>query len=104
MNRNSEYIQQVLGGQGETLDSLTSMIDVLGEKLKGSSSACMDLVEKLSSLDSLIDDEKRKWVVQVRTTQQNHESHVLIQLKENQMNGPDLSLINLFPSSSELSL
>ena len=65
MNRNSDYINQVLGGQGETLDSLTSMIDVLGDKLKGSSSACMDLVEKLSALDSLIDDEKRKWVVQV---------------------------------------
>ena len=67
MNRNGDYINQVLGGQGETLDSLTSMIDVLGDKLKGSSSACMDLVEKLSALDSLIDDEKRKWVVQVHT-------------------------------------
>ena len=43
MNRNSDYIQQVLSGQGETLDSLTSMIDVLGEKLKSSSSASMDL-------------------------------------------------------------
>ena len=66
MTRNGEYIQQVMSGQGETLDSLTSMIDVLGDKLKGSSSACMDLVEKLSALDSLIDDEKRKWIVQVR--------------------------------------
>jgi hypothetical protein len=65
MTRNGEYIQQVMSGQGETLDSLTSMIDVLGDKLKGSSSACMDLVEKLSALDSLIDDEKRKWIVQV---------------------------------------
>ena len=66
MTRNGEYIHQVMSGQGETLDSLTSMIDVLGDKLKGSSSACMDLVEKLSALDSLIDDEKRKWIVQVR--------------------------------------
>jgi hypothetical protein len=64
LQKNGEYISRLLAGQGDTMDSLTDMVDALGGKISESSSAATDLVEKLSALDSLIDEEKRKWIIQ----------------------------------------
>jgi hypothetical protein len=64
IQKNGEYISRLLAGQGDTMDSLTDMVDALGGKISESSSAATDLVEKLSALDGLIDEEKRKWIIQ----------------------------------------
>ena len=65
LQKNREYISRLLSGQGDTLDSLTDMVDALGSKINESSVSAMNLVDDLSALDNLIDEERRKWIVQV---------------------------------------
>ena len=68
INKNSEYLSRLLVGQGDTMDSLTDMVDALGGKIFESSSSATNLVDKLAALDNLIDEEKRKWIIQVTVT------------------------------------
>jgi hypothetical protein len=63
--KNSEYINRIVAGQGDILDSATNMVDALGTKIQESSISASQLVDRLSDLDNLIDDEKRKWIVKV---------------------------------------
>jgi hypothetical protein len=87
LKRNDEYFARLLSSQAETFESLTDMVDALTKKLnesvKVSVHSCVltspssllllflslkcstDLVSKLSELDELIDEEKRKWKQQV---------------------------------------
>ena len=65
IQKNGEYISRIVIGQGETMDSLTDMVDALGSKIFESSASATNLVDKLSALDNLIDEEKRKWIIQV---------------------------------------
>jgi hypothetical protein len=65
LSKNSEYINRIVAGQGDILDSATNMVDALGIKIQESSVSASQLVDKLSDLDHLIDDEKRKWIVKV---------------------------------------
>ena len=65
IQKNGEYINRIVIGQGETMDSLTDMVDALGAKIYESSASATNLVDKLSALDNLIDEEKRKWIIQV---------------------------------------
>ena len=91
LKRNDEYFARLLSSQAETFESLTDMVDALTKKLNesvkvsptqrsslnslihfpllyplASSPKCStDLVSKLSELDELIDEEKRKWKQQV---------------------------------------
>jgi hypothetical protein len=87
IKRNDEYFARLLASQAETFDSLTDMVDALTTKLNESAKVrerdaqvhlrqCLivndvqcsnDLVSKLSELDELIDEEKRKWKQQVST-------------------------------------
>lgn len=64
IHKNAEYISRLIQGQGDTLDSLTDMVDALGGKINESSNSATNLVERLSALDSMIDEEKRKWIIQ----------------------------------------
>jgi hypothetical protein len=64
--KNSEYINRIVAGQGDILDSATNMVDALGTKIQESSIAASQLVDKLTDLDNLIEDEKRKWIVKVQ--------------------------------------
>lgn len=59
--RNDEYFARLVSSQGETFDSLTDMVDALSKKLNEATKSSHDLVLKLTELDELIDDEKRKW-------------------------------------------
>lgn len=61
IKRNDEYFTRLLASQAETFDSLTDMVDALTKKLNDSTKSSNDLVSKLSELDELIDEEKRKW-------------------------------------------
>lgn len=63
--KNGEYMSRVIVGQGDVLDSVTDMVDGLGCEMQRSAASAADLVNKLSSLDNLIDEEKRKWIVKV---------------------------------------
>jgi hypothetical protein len=80
LKRNDEYFARLLSSQAETFESLTDMVDALTKKLNESvkvssfqiyrfivtfSQCSTDLVSKLSELDELIDEEKRKWRQQV---------------------------------------
>jgi hypothetical protein len=67
VKRNDEYFARLLSSQADTFSSLTDMVDALSKKLNESTQSSGDLVSKLSELDDLIDDEKRKW-------KQQHES------------------------------
>ena len=68
--KNGEYISRVLVGQGDILDSISDMVDALGYEMQRSAASAADLVDKLSSLDNLIDEEKRKWIMKVRHNEQ----------------------------------
>ena len=59
--RNDEYFSRLVSSQAETFDSLTDMVDALSKKLNEATKSSHDLVSKLSELDELIDEEKRKW-------------------------------------------
>jgi septal ring factor EnvC (AmiA/AmiB activator) len=59
--RNDEYFARLVSSQAETFDSLTDMVDALSKKLNDATKSSHDLVSKLSELDELIDEEKRKW-------------------------------------------
>jgi hypothetical protein len=63
--KNGEYMSRVTVGQGDVLDSVTDMVAGLGSEMQRSAASAADLVDKLSSLDNLIDEEKRKWIVKV---------------------------------------
>ena len=65
MHRNSECISRVMAGQGEIIDSVTDMVDVLGVKIQEMSASASSLVDRLSALDNMIDEEKRKWIIKV---------------------------------------
>jgi len=62
--RNDEYFARLVSSQAETFDSLTDMVDALSKKLNDATKSSHDLVSKLSELDELIDEEKRKWKAQ----------------------------------------
>lgn len=61
VKRNDEYFARLLSSQADTFDSLTDMVDSLSKKLMESTQCANDLVSRLSELDDLIDEEKRKW-------------------------------------------
>ena len=63
--KNGEYISRVMVGQGDVLDSISDMVDAMGHEMQRSAASAADLVDKLSSLDNLIDEEKRKWIIKV---------------------------------------
>lgn len=63
--KNGEYIARLLSGQGDTLDSLTDIVDALGVKINESSASATSIFDDLSALDNLIDEERRKWIMQV---------------------------------------
>ena len=65
--RNDEYFGRLVSSQAETFDSLTDMVDALSKKLNEATKSSHDLVSKLSELDELIDEEKRKWKSQNET-------------------------------------
>ena len=62
--RNDEYFARLVSSQAETFDSLTDMVDALSKKLNDATKSSHDLVSKMSELDELIDEEKRKWKAQ----------------------------------------
>lgn len=61
IKRNDEYFTRLTSSQADTFDSLTDMVDALSKKLNEATQCSNDLVSKLSELDDLIDEEKRKW-------------------------------------------
>lgn len=61
VKRNDEYFARLLSSQADTFSSLTDMVDALAKKLTESTQSSGDLVSKLSELDELLDEEKRKW-------------------------------------------
>ena len=65
MVKNGEYISRVMVSQGDILDSISDMVDALSYEMQRSAASAADLVDKLSSLDNLIDEEKRKWIIKV---------------------------------------
>ena len=65
MVKNGEYISRVMVSQGDILDSISDMVDALSYEMQRSAGSAADLVDKLSSLDNLIDEEKRKWIIKV---------------------------------------
>jgi hypothetical protein len=67
LKKNSEYFTRVVASQGETLDSVTEMVDVLTKKLADASQSSNDFVSRLNELDEMIDEEKRKWKMQMET-------------------------------------
>ena len=65
MQKNSDCISRVMVGQAEIIDSVTDMVDVLGVKIQEMSASASSLVDRLSALDNMIDEEKRKWIIKV---------------------------------------